>query len=349
MQAYGAGRFNDGAKALEELVIAHLSQTYVRLVRNELWKDDLKGRGRRLAIYAVLGHGLRVADELLHPISPFATEYLYQEVFAKRPWSAPLLAEGRTEERTPRSRSSEETVDFALQVEEACNSARAKAKLKRRWPLLSVKVLTLSSLGPAARRAKGTIALLCNVKKVELVASARFPATFVLKPNASRVGALFKERTREVLSSLTPLEGGEALRVYASGRQVKAGTFEVPLSVFELLMTPLEGYEVAEKSGVFVAVQKERDSALVAEGLVRDLARRLQALRKEKGFVPTALLPSAAVAGLEEEDLQLLEPLARQVAFLVRVKKVALSSGKGGPKGWTESDLDGRPIYLKVG
>ncbi len=348
--AYASGRFNEGAKALEDLVITHLSQTYVRLVRSELWKDDKRGRGRRLAIYAVLGSGLRTADELLHPISPFATEFLYQEAFASPKWKSPLLSRGRTKGAEVRSHRDEQTVDFALKVEEACNSARTKARLKRRWPLREVEVLVPPTSLAVARRAKGTVALLCNVKRATISASAsKFPASFTLSPNSSRVGALFKERTRQVLASLKPLQGTEALRAFASGRPVKAGGEEVPLSVFELVTAPREGFEVGEKGGVFVAVRKERDTSLVAEGLVRDVARRLQALRKERGFIPTAMLASASVSGLEDEDLELLRPLSKEIAFLVRVKKVELSKERSESRGWYESDLDGRPVYLKVG
>ena len=350
LEAYAGGRFNEGAKALEDLVITHLSQTYIRLVRNELWKDDRRGRGRRLAIYAVLGSGLRKADELLHPISPFATEFLYQEVFAPEGWKAPLLAQGRSRGAAVRSHSAEETVDFALKVEDACNSARTRAKLKRRWPLREVQVLVRPSALDVAKRAKGTVALLCNVKGVTVsTAASKFPAAFALRPNSSRVGALFKEKTREVLANLRPLDGSEALRVFAQGRPVRAGAVDVPPSAFELVTTPMEGFEVAEEGGVFVALRKERDIGLVAEGLVRDVARRLQALRKEKGFIPTAMLGSASIAGLEEEDLELLKPLAKEIAFLVRVKKVELTREKVGGSGWDESDLDGRPIYLRVG
>lgn len=349
LSAYASGRFNDGAKALEDLVITHLSQTYVRLVRSELWKDDPRGRGRRLAIYAVLGRGLRTTDELLHPVSPFATEFLYQEVFVPRKWKAPLLAEGRNRGDVVRSHSAEETVDFALKVEDACNSARTKARLKRRWPLLEVEVLVPRQSEKVAKRARGTIALLCNVKGLRVVATAsRFPASFVLRPNTSRVGVLFKEKTKEVLAALRPLEGVEALRAFTLGRPVRAGSEEVPTSAFELVTTPREGFEVAEKGGVFVAIRRERDTGLVAEGLVRDVARRLQALRKEKGFVPTAMLESASVAGLEDEDLELLKPLTKEIAFLVRVKRVELSGKGGEAEGWAESDLDGRPIYLRV-
>ena len=350
---YNHGRFNEAAKALEELVIADLSQTYVRLVRGELWKDDREGKPRRLAIYAVLGRCLRGADELLHPITPFATEFLHQEVFAARKWQKPLLAEGRSREKIPRSSTAGTTVDFGLKVEEGCNSARTKAHLKRRWPLASVEILVPATSAATASASRKTIALLCNVKRVEVVTRAgRFPARFALVPNSSRIGALFKEKTREVLSVSKPLEGNEALRTYFSGRPHKlrsgATTFDIPLTAFDLVVTPSEGYEVAEKGGVFVAIRKERDSGLIAEGLVRDIARRLQALRKEKGFIPSAMLGSASIAGLEAEELELLGPRKKEVAFLVRVRKVEILSDKGQGKGWAESDLDGKPLYLKV-
>ena len=348
MAAYGGARFNEGAKEVEELVINHLSQTYVRLVRNELWKDDPKERGRRLAVYSVLGEALKTALVLLHPVSPFLTEHLYQEVFAERRWEEPLLAVGRARSKRPRSRSAEETVDFALKVEEACNSAREKAKLKRRWPLRVAKVLARPSSAALARNARKTVSLLCNVKGVEVAGPGSFPASFELRPNTSRVGATFREKTRVVLAALKPLRGKDALGALWGGKPVRAGSFEVPLSVFELSTSPADGYEVAEKGGVFVAIPKGRDRDLVAEGLVRDIARRLQALRKERGFNPTTTLSSASLAGLEEDDLELLEPLKEEMAFLVRVRKVGLAAGGKKGKGWSESDLDGRPIYLDV-
>ena len=349
LAAYGGAKFNESAKVVEELVINHLSQTYVRLVRSELWKDDPRERGRRLAIYALLGEALKIADGLLHPISPIVTALLHQEVFAGKPWDEPMLASGRARFSGTSSASAEATVDFALRVEEACNSARERAKLKRRWPLRTATVLVRPSSELLAKKARKTVALLCNVKEAALVAGSGFPATFRLTPNGSRIGALCKERTREVLGSVKTLEGREALRASWGGKPLKVGSFEVPLSVFELAVSPKEGFEASEKGGVFVAISTARDDRLVAEGLVRDVARRLQALRKEKGYVPTAMLASASVSGLEDEDLELIAPLTEEIAFLVRVRRVELSKDRGTTGGWSESELDGRQILLKVG
>ncbi len=347
-KCYSTGRYNEAAKSIEELVITHLSQTYVRLVRSELWDDDPGGVGRRLAVYAVLGHALRRADELLHPIAPFATEYLYQEVFEGGEWSTPILAKGMERPAGRGSKKAEEVVDFSLTVEEACNSARARAKLKRRWPLRVVELLVQGAAERVAKRAMRTVAVLCNVREVAVKTEPEgFPASFVLRANTSRVGALFKERTKEVLPLLRPLEGREALAAYYSGRPVRAGPFDVPLSAYDLSVTPSEGFEVAEKGGVFVAIPIERDRRLVAEGLVRDLARRLQAMRKEKGFVPAAMLRSASVAGLDPEDLELVDPLREKLSYLVRARRVSLAAEKAGG-GWSEAELDGRPVYLKI-
>ena len=349
LTSYEGAKFNEAARGVEELVINHLSQTYVRLVRSELWKDDPKERGRRLAIYSLLGEGLRTADMLLHPISPFVSEFLYQETFAERRWDAPLLAVGRPTRKVKGSGVAEAAVDFALKVEEGCNSARTKARLKRRWPLDTLSVLSPPAERTSAARSKKIAAVLCNVERVRVADVASFPASFRLSPNTSRVGSMFKEKTREVLALLRPLEGREALKAYWGGKPLRAGDIEVPLSVFDLSTTPKAGFEAAEKGGVFVAIARERDDRLVAQGLVRDLARRLQALRKEKGFVPTAMLRSASIAGLDEDDLGLVRPLAEEIAFLVRVKTVELSTASGMGAGWSAADLDGKPIFLKVG
>jgi len=43
----------------------------------------------------------------------------------------------------------------------------------------------------------------------------------------------------------------------------------------------------------------------MAKGLVKDLARRLQALRKERGYNPTDVLNMASILDLDEESLSM--------------------------------------------
>src|SRR6266849_5719573 len=75
-EAYGTARYNEACKELERVIVEVVSQGYVRMVRNELWNDTPKEKARRLAIFAVLGQALSTLDILLHPVTPFLTEYL---------------------------------------------------------------------------------------------------------------------------------------------------------------------------------------------------------------------------------------------------------------------------------
>jgi isoleucyl-tRNA synthetase len=82
---------------------------------------------------------------------------------------------------------------------------------------------------------------------------------------------------------------------------------------------------------------------------MRDLARNLQSLRKEKGFNPTEVLSSAKVVGLSDQNVLLLEKKKEQLAFLVRVKKVELYSDLSPDSGsWAKAEIEGTEVRLDV-
>jgi isoleucyl-tRNA synthetase len=354
-KAYGTGRYNEACRELEHQIVEVLSQGYVRMVRNELWNDTPKEKERRLAIFAVLGHSLSTLDMLLHPVSPYLTEYLHQEVLAAGPWEQPLLLQDMPKLALKKSAKAEsEAVEFALMVEGACNSAREKAKLKRRWPLRSMAVYVPPEKAAKMKRAQKLISLLCNVKKVSFATKvSTLPVSVTLTPNRSKIGAHFKEKTNDVLTSLKVLEGDAAWETYRSGSPIKLTTskgdkVDVPVSAMEFNFRGTGDWEAAARGETIVAIEKVRDDKLMAEGVERDVARRLQALRKKRGYPPAAVLAMARVAGLDGETVSMLAPLRKHLAFLVRVKEVEVLPDKTADGEWEEDELDGNPIYIDV-
>jgi isoleucyl-tRNA synthetase len=110
-----------------------------------------------------------------------------------------------------------------------------------------------------------------------------------------------------------------------------------------------ENWVSAKEGDVLVFVSGQRDETLLGEGLMRDLARRVQALRKEMGFMPTDLLESVHIAELDEESMRLLESYLVEMAELVRARKVYLHGGRGEVEAdWHESELDGKRIYINI-
>jgi isoleucyl-tRNA synthetase len=110
-----------------------------------------------------------------------------------------------------------------------------------------------------------------------------------------------------------------------------------------------QNWVCGKENELTVFVSGQRDDKLLGEGIMRDLARRVQALRKEKGFTPTDVLDSAHIAELDAESMTLLGPFLEEMAGLIRTRKVYLHANKSEVAAeWTESELDGKKIFINI-
>lgn len=111
------------------------------------------------------------------------------------------------------------------------------------------------------------------------------------------------------------------------------------------------GWVSAAEGDLRVYLFTERDRNLLGEGVMRDLARRVQSLRKELGFRPTDVLKVVYLAGLDEESRRLLEPFVSVMAELVRARKVRVLSDKDEVSrvDWREFVFDDRRVFVAVG
>jgi len=111
----------------------------------------------------------------------------------------------------------------------------------------------------------------------------------------------------------------------------------------------LKRWALASNVELHVLVDTHRDEALEGEGLMRDLARRVQALRKELGFMPTDILNAVHIAELDSSSIELLEPYLTEMAELVRTEKVYVYEKRVEVKAeWHESSLDSKRIYVAI-
>ncbi|MDP3780118.1 MAG: DUF5915 domain-containing protein, partial [Nitrosopumilaceae archaeon] len=96
---------------------------------------------------------------------------------------------------------------------------------------------------------------------------------------------------------------------------------------------------------LLVIISTIRNREMMARGLVKDLARRLQTLRKERGYNPTDVLNVASILDLDEESLEMAKEKAKELAFLVRVKEVNFTQSCRSNK---YDDIDGQKIKISV-
>jgi isoleucyl-tRNA synthetase len=110
-----------------------------------------------------------------------------------------------------------------------------------------------------------------------------------------------------------------------------------------------EGWVSASEGNTQVFLDVRRDQRLLGEGLMRDLARRVQALRKELGYVPTDVLDAVYISELDIEGIELLKPYLKEMEELVRAKKVHLYSNRQRVDAdWHESRLDDKNVYIAI-
>jgi isoleucyl-tRNA synthetase len=356
-------RFHEGAKAIDEFIINHLSQTYVPLTRNIIWDDSAENLDRRLAVYSVIGHVLLQIDIMLHPLSPFTTEYLYLTCFGKK--KSVLLAIWPQRDEKLVNAKVESAFDRIKEIVSLANAARNLASLKRRWPIKEVMIcgqglhsLNIEGVSDALKSQLNAgqyriveIAAGSQLEKVANLLDSKMPISvsvaLVRKNVAPRVKADIGKvaqafESADKLSLLNSLRSGSYRLAYDDK------TVDLSPSDIEISYKAAEGYSSSERDYLVVFISTARDKDLTVKGLLRDLARQLQQLRKERQYNPTDILNAAYVAGLDDEEVATLSAMKDELTYLVRVKSAALSKEPLTKVNYKTVEIDGREFRISV-
>ena len=356
-------RFHEGAKAIDEFIINHLSQTYVPLTRNVIWDDSVENLDRRLAVYSVIGHALMQLDIMLHPLSPFITEYLCLTCFEKK--SSILLASWPTHDEKLVNVKVESAFDMIKEIVSLANAARNLAGLKRRWPIKQVmicghgvKSLDIEGFSDALKSQlnTGEYKLVempggSQVEKVVGLLDGKMPISFsvalVRKNVAPRVKADIG-KVSQAFESADKFSVLNSLRLGSYSLAFDDKTVDLSPSDVEITYRASEGYSSSERDDLVVFISTTRDKDLTAKGLLRDLARQLQQLRKERQYNPTEILNAAYAAGLDDEEVATLSAMRDQLTYLVRVKTAVLSKEPLDNVTYKNVEIDGREFKISV-
>jgi isoleucyl-tRNA synthetase len=111
----------------------------------------------------------------------------------------------------------------------------------------------------------------------------------------------------------------------------------------------LDGWAPASEGCIQLYLDVHRDDALLGAGMMRDLARRVQALRKELGYMPTDVLEAVYVSDLDDESIRLLEPFVTEMKELVRTEDLRLQKNREKKDiEWHESQLDEKKLAIAI-
>jgi isoleucyl-tRNA synthetase len=219
-------KFHEAARALDDFIINSLSQIYIPITRGELWEEDESKKNRRFAIYAVLSSVLRTLDVLMHPFSPFTSEYLYLCAFKKM--QSVLLESWPTPDQKLINDKIEESFDLLKETISVSAAARMKGKLKRRWPLNEVIICVKKNQKQQLESLSDLLVAQLNVENYKIVElehfeglellkdlkSAKLPVTAKIEFDRKKIGPKAKKEMTGLLQKfekISPDEIAEAL------------------------------------------------------------------------------------------------------------------------------------------
>ena len=341
----------DAARPIAEL-IDRLSNWYVRRSRRRFWKSD-DSADTQAALHT-LYECLTTLARLLAPFTPFVAEALHRNLAAGRlPGAADSVHLERWPEPDEPAIDERLADDFAIvqRMVSLARGARSKAGVKVRQPLASAVLVPRSEAErEALARWRGQIADELNVKAVAIEETPGDRVRYAIAPNLPLLGPIHGPRLprlREAIAALDPAAAAAAMR---AGRPVEAGGVAIEPAGLLVDAAAAEGWSAAEDGGYLALVETALTPDLAAEGLARDVVRRLQELRRRAG-----LEVSDRIHVRYRGDAAVGEAVARHRDYIAG-ETLALSLGPadgkdgGAPDGAATGDaaIGGRAVALAL-
>jgi len=302
-----ASDFPGVAQAINAL-LDDLTNWYVRRSRRRFWKseaDDDKN-----AAYATLYHVLVKLIRLLAPFTPFITEVIYQNL-VRGVHSAALDSVHHTawplSDPAAIDTALLEQMDFTRRLASLGLSARASNNLKVRQPL--AKALVYAGQMRLPNEMVAIVMDELNVKAFEWVNRAEQLVSYRILPDNKLLGPKWGAQFPKVRAALAAADPAAVAASVSDGLPVtlQIDGQAIQLAPTEILVNtqPAAGLAVAADKLVTVAVDAAVTPELRAEGLAREIVRRVQEMRKNAGFdIADRITTFYVASGILDEVMQ---------------------------------------------
>ena len=320
------------------------------MVRNEIWNDDESQLNRRLSIYSIIYHVLYNLNILLHPISPFITEYLFHSMFGNKP----ILEQKWPQSNDNLLNDNLEGEFKSLQIIiSQSNSARMKGKLKRRWPLKSALVYSDDQSSSNLITHKELLQTFCNVREVLFLEDIeQLPVKLSISPNYEILGKKLKADINEFRIIIKEQNALNLFKHFINHEsfdlKINNNDYNILKSEIKFQFDANDDYVLSAKAGFIVILPKNRDSDLFIEGYLRDLARRIQSERKVLGLNPSEILNNTLIYGIDSDTKKLLISKLSELKYLIRTKNVEIVDNVSSEHNWSEINIDGNSLKIAI-
>jgi isoleucyl-tRNA synthetase len=340
------------ARALEEFIDEHLSNWYVRLSRRRFWKGEMSADKK--AAYETLHECLMVTAQLMSPIAPFFSDWLYNNLTepirenavrkdTPLKWESVHLTSLVKVEKQNQDKTLEERMELAQKISSMILSIRKKENLKVRQPLQRIRIPILDKeYQQKIEAVKDLILNEVNVKQIEFVNESQTQIVKNLKLNFKTLGKKCGANMKAVQAFANDNGAAIIAGIEKTGSfafTVNGASIVLEAEDVEIIPVDIPGWKVANSGQLTVALDIHLSEELIDEGLAREVVNRIQNLRKDKGFEVTdrILVKIQQNSGLDNaiknnlsyicsetltSDLQLVQTIASNNATTIEVDEL---------------------------
>ncbi len=283
------------SRAVQNFVLDQLSNWYVRLCRRRFWKsaEGEQGEKDKLAAYQTLYECLKKISQLMAPIAPFYSDFLYRKLHPDTDQNnlSVHLSDFPEQQAQFIDTDLEERMALAQTVSSLVLSLRKKENIKVRQPLNKVMVPILNEkMKVNLDLVKDLIMSEVNVKTIEYLSDNSNKLTKRIKPDFKILGRKLGKQMKELSGVLAKFDQNDIRNLEEAGfveLSLTGTTYNLSVDEVEISSDDIEGYLVASQGVVTVALDIQLTDDLRNEGNARELVNKIQAERKQKAFLVT--------------------------------------------------------------
>ena len=266
--------------------IDSLNNWYIRRSRRRFWKSE--NDGDKDQAYRTLWHALITLVKVAAPFIPFVTEEIYRNLKTDDMPESVHLAQWPVAAEERRDIELERKMELTRQAVSMGRALRTQHKLKTRQPLKALHLVTRDKAEKTILyEMSEIISEELNVKEVIFRENEEDLVEYNAKANfkvlGRELGKDMKAAAARIeqlsVSEITSLMEGATLNIEFDGKDKT--TLDLNSDSIVIQRSEKEGLKVLNEGSLTVALDPEVTDELLKEGIVRDIVRAVQNLRKE--------------------------------------------------------------------
>jgi isoleucyl-tRNA synthetase len=279
------------ARAIMEFVNDQVSNWYVRLSRRRFWKTD--DHQDKLSAYQTLHTVLKTVAQLMSPIAPFYSDWLFRSLSQAEEEDAMSvhLEDFPVSDIDLIDKELEKRMEIAQQLTSLVLSLRKKESIKVRQPLAKILVPVLDDQQEdMVKSVQNLIMSEVNVKNVEFIRDTTGIVSKKVKPNFKLLGKKVGGKMKEVAAAISEMNAEQIKELETNQNieiQISDQNYTLLLEEVEIIAEDIEGWLIASDKGWTVALDITITEELMNEGYARELVNKIQNQRKENNLEVT--------------------------------------------------------------